>query len=144
MVGIIIHNVLVWYNSEIWGKNPTKSAKTAISGIFPPFSARKNSFLKSDSAMFRVLLIRIFVQKIWKKLTIKSRENSKNRFFRHFGPKISFSKIGLRHIFGITILHQFAKFHVKIWSTAPDIQEIPFFRRKLAVPAIFRKFRLQN
>ena len=32
----------------------------------------------------------------------------------------------------------------KIISTAREIQEIPFFRRKSAVPAIFKKFRLQK
>ena len=58
--------------------------------------------------------------------------------------KIRFSKIGLGHILDIGILHQRAKFHEKIYSTVREIQEIPFFRRKSAVPAIFRKFRLQK
>ena len=58
--------------------------------------------------------------------------------------KICFLKIGLGHILDIAILHQCAKFHEKILSTAREIQEIPFFRRKSAVPAIFRKFRLQK
>ena len=44
----------------------TKSAKTAISGIFPEFSAEKKFSQKSDSAMLWVLLICIFVQKIGK------------------------------------------------------------------------------
>ena len=56
--------------------------------------------------------------------------------------KIFFSKIGLRHFLNIIILRQCAKFHDKISSTARDIQEILFFQRKLAVPAIFRLFRL--
>ena len=72
----------------------------------------------------------------------------KNRFFRHisgiFGRKKIFLKIGLRHILDIIILRQCTKFHEKISSTARDIQEILFFRRKLAVPAIFRQFRLQK
>ena len=85
----------------------------------------------------------------WKKLMMKSREMAKKPVFpaysRHFRPeKIRFSKIGPGHILDIGILHQRAKFHEKILSTARVIQEIPFFRRKSAVPAIFRKFRLQK
>ena len=80
------------------GKVRTKSAKTAISGIFPAFSAGNKCF----------------------------------------------SNIGLRHILEIAILHQWAKFHEKIYSTAREIQEIPYFRRKSTVPAVFRKFRLQK
>jgi hypothetical protein len=53
-------------------------------------------------------------------------------------------RIGLGHILDIAILHQRAKFHEKILSTAREIQEILFFRRKSAVPAIYRKFRLQK
>ena len=80
---------------------------------------------------------------------MKSRENAKEpvfpAYFRHFRPeKICFSKIGLGHILDIAILHQCAKFHEKILSTAREIQKIPFFRRKSAVPAIFRMFRLQK
>ena len=41
-------------------------------------------------------------------------------------------------------LRQCEKFHKKISSTARDIQEILFFRQKLAIPAIFWKFRLQK
>ena len=68
----------------------------------------------------------------------------KKRFSGIFGRKFFFSKIGLRHIFDIIILRQCAKFHEKISSTARHIQEILFFRRKLAVPAIFSQFRLQK
>ena len=65
--------------------------------------------------------------------------------FPTFSARIkSFYKIGLHRILEIAILHLCAKFHEKIWSTAPEIQEIPFFRRKLAVPAIFEKFRVQK
>ena len=68
----------------------------------------------------------------------------KNRVFRHFRPKKKyFSKIGLGHILDTVILHQCAKFHEKIKGTAREIQEMPFFRQKSAVPAIFRQFRLQ-
>ena len=45
---------------------------------------------------------------------------------------------------GIGIWHQCAKFHGKMSTTAQEIQEIPFFRQKSAVPAIFRKFRVQK
>ena len=77
----------------------------------------------------------------------KSRENAKKNGFSGIFPafsagKIRFSKIGPDHILDIGILHQCAEFHEKIFSTAREIQEIPFFRRKSAVPAIFRKFRL--
>ena len=80
---------------------------------------------------------------------MKSWENAKKPVFpaylRHFRPgKYVVLKIGLGHILDIAILHQCAKFHEKILSTAREIQEIPFFRRKSAVPAIFRKFRLQK
>ena len=61
-----------------------------------------------------------------------------------WAEKIFISKIGLCHILDPNILHQCAKFHEKISSTARDIQEIPLFRQKLAVPAIFKKFRLQK
>ena len=52
--------------------------------------------------------------------------------------------MGLCHTLGTAILHQCAKFHEKMSTTAREIQEIPFFRQKLAVPAIFRKFRVQK
>ena len=90
-----------------------KSAETAISGIFPAFSAKKKCSEILDSAKFWTLLIRVFVQKLKK----MSRKCQKNRFFRHisgiFGRKKTCSKIGLPHILGITILHQCAKFHEK-------------------------------
>ena len=95
--------------------------------------------------MLLTLLIRIFEQKIRKKLMMKSRENAKKPVFPAFSAGNEFfPEIGLRHILGIAILHLRAKFHKKILSTAREIQEIPFFRRKSAVPAIFRKFRLQK
>ena len=89
-----------------------------------------------------------------KNLMIKSRENTKKTVFQHISSifdrkngifpaflagKIFFSKIGLRHISDIIILRQCAKFHKKISSTARDIQEILFFRRKSAISAIFRQ-----
>ena len=78
----------------------------------------------------------------------KSRENAKKpvfpAYFRLFRPEKCFSYIGLGHILDIAILHQCAKFHEKILSTAREIQKNTVFRRKSAVPAIFRKFRLQK
>ena len=48
----------------------------------------------------------------------------KNRFFRHisgiFGRKIFFSKIGLRHILGIAILHLCAKNQKKLMSRSRE------------------------
>ena len=65
----------------------------------------------------------------------------KNRFFRHisgiFGRKKMFFENRAPKILDIGILHQCAKFHEKIYSTAREIQEIPFFWRKSPVPAIF-------
>ena len=83
-----------------------------------------------------------------KKLMMKSRENAKKpvfpAYFRNFQPENFFFWKSGCHILDIIILRQYAKFHEKISSTARDIQEILFFRRKLAVPAIFRQFRLQK
>ena len=78
---------------------------------------------------------------------MKSRENAKiKRFFGIFpafsAGKIGLSKIGLPHILGIVILDQCAKFHEKVSNAAGELQEIPFFRRKSAVPVIFTKSRL--
>ena len=81
---------------------------------------------------------------------MKSGENAKKPVFSgilfpaFLAGKICFPKIGLGHILHIAFLHQCAKFHEKILSTAREIQEILFFRRKSAVPAIYRKFRLQK
>ena len=57
--------------------------------------------------------------------------------------KICFSKIGLGHILDIAILHQCAKFHEKILSTAREIQEIPFFRRFLQSSSYNNQFNWQ-
>ena len=53
--------------------------------------------------------------------------------------KIRFSKIGHRHILGIAILHQCAKFHEKYKVELEKFNKYSFFRRKSAVPAIFRQ-----
>ena len=102
----------------MWKKSKRKSAETAISGIFPAFSAGKKCSQKLDSTIFWGLLIRVFVQESGKTNDEISRKCQKKRFFRHisgiFGPKKGFPKIGLPHILGIAILHQCAKFHEKI------------------------------
>ena len=79
----------------------------------------------------------------------KFRENAKKTcFFGIFlafsAGKICFSKIGLRYISGIAILHQCAKFDEKNikYSSRNSINTV--FRRKSAVPAIFREFRLRK
>ena len=55
---------------------------------------------------------------------MKSRENAKKPGFSGIFPafsagKICFSKIGHRHILGIAILHQCAKFHEKFFFAFP-------------------------
>ena len=76
-MSITINNVFVQKTKKYHEKIQWKSAKTAISGIFPSFSTGKNFPCKSNSAIFWALLIRIFEEKIRKKLMMKS------RFFRH-------------------------------------------------------------
>ena len=81
------------------GKVRTKSTKTAISGIFPVFSAGKN-FL-SNIGLGHVMSISNMhlCAKNWKKLMMKSREMAKKpvfpAYFRHFRPeKYVFRKSG--------------------------------------------------
>ena len=99
------------YNEKI----RTKFAKTAISGIFPAFSAGKKIFSKIGLGHVMSIANTHLCAKNWKKLMMKSRENAKKPFFPAFSAeKICFSKIGLGHILDIAILHQCAKFHEKI------------------------------
>ena len=49
MVGIVISDVFKWKKQRNIRKKWTKSVKTAISGIFPGFSAGKRIFLKNRS-----------------------------------------------------------------------------------------------
>ena len=63
IVGVVINNVFVWKTTKYEEKNPNRIGKKRR---FPAFSAGKNFFPKSDSAIFWALLIRIFVQKIRK------------------------------------------------------------------------------
>ena len=82
-----------------------KSAGTAISGIFPAFSARKKFFSKIRLAHVLSITKTHLQAKSQKKIMTKFRGNSKKLVFRHisgiFGRKKIFSKIGLSHILGI-------------------------------------------
>ena len=69
-------------NKEIYGKNPIKFAKTAISAIFPAFLAGKKMFLKIRLDYILSIVNMHFCAKNQKELMIKSRENAKKAFFR--------------------------------------------------------------
>ena len=95
MVGIVISNVLSEKRTKYKEKVRTKSAITAISGIFPVFSAGKKNF--SKIGLGHVLSIDANAHlygKNQKKLMIKSRENAKKpgfpAYFRHFRPEKNF------------------------------------------------------
>ena len=81
---------------------------------FRHFRPEKNLSQKPDSAMFLALLIRIFLQNKISEKTIEeiSRKCQKTSFSGIFpafsAGKKCISKIGLRHILGIAILHQYA------------------------------------
>ena len=72
-------------------KTQTKAAKTAISGIFPAFSAGKKCFLKIGLVHNLNIVNTHLCAKIQKKLMIKPRENAKKpvfpAYFRHFRPE---------------------------------------------------------
>ena len=77
------------------GKVRTKSAKTAISGIF----GRKKNFLKIGLDHVMSISNMHLCAKNWKKLTMKSREMAKKpgfpAYFQHFRPeKYVFRKSG--------------------------------------------------
>ena len=135
----------MWKNKNYTEKVQWKCAKTAISGIF----GRKKVFLKNRARPYFDYCYYAFLNKESVKTNDEILRKCQKTGFSGIFPVFSagkkcFSKIGLRQILDIGILHQCAKFHEKIYSTAREIQEIPFFRRKSAVPAIFRKFRLQK
>ena len=75
-------------------KSRTKSAKTAISGIFPAFSAGKKFFSKIGLGHVLNIMNTHLCAKNQKKLMIKSRENAKKpvfpAYFRHFRPEKNF------------------------------------------------------
>ena len=111
------------------------------------FSARKNFFSKIGHSHVLGIANTHLCAKNQKKIMLKLRKGQKSVFsgiFLAFSARKFFFENRLHHILDITILHQCAKFDEKISSTARYIQEIPFVRRKLAVPVIFRKIRLQK
>ena len=74
-----------------------KFAKTAISGIFPAFSAGKKFFSKIGLGHVMSIANTHLCAKNWKKLMMKSRENAKkpvfSAYFRYFRPeKIFYQK----------------------------------------------------
>ena len=80
-------------------KTRTKSEKTAISGIFPAFSAGKKFFSKIGLALVLSIVNTHLCAKNQKKLMIKSRENAKKpvfpAYFGHFRlEKYFFQKSG--------------------------------------------------
>ena len=86
--------------TEYKEKVRTKFAKTAISGIFPAFSAGKKFFSKIRLGNVMGIANTHLCAKKWKKLMMKSRENAKKpgfpAYFRHFRPKKNiFRKSGL-------------------------------------------------
>ena len=86
------------------GKVRTKSAKMAISGKFPAFSAGKKFFSRIGLGHVMGIAIRIFVQKNQKKLMMKSRVNAQKPGFRHisgiFGRKKIFFENRAPSLFG--------------------------------------------
>ena len=104
-------------------KSEQNLQKWRLPAYFRHFRPEKNFYQKSDSAILWALLICIFVQKNAKK-TNDEIENRAQSHFRHW--------------------HFASVCQISCKNTAREIQEIPFFRRKSAVPAIFRKFRLRK
>ena len=146
---MLFSNVLSEKTTKYKGKVRRKSAKKAISGIFPAFTAGKKILTKIGLGhVMSIANMHLYAKKLEKTNDEISRNGQKISFSGIFpafsAGRIRFLKIGLSHILNIGILHQCAKFHEKIYSTAREIQEIPFFRRKSAFPAIFIKFRLQK
>ena len=94
-----------------------------ISGIFN----RKKIFLKNRTRHVLSIFNTHLCAMHWAEQMMKSRENAKKTGFSGIFPafsagKICFLKIGLDHILDVAILHQCAKFHEKILSTAREIQ----------------------
>ena len=85
-----------------------KSAITAISGIFPVFSAGKKLFSKIGLGHVMSIVNTLLCAKSWKKLMMKSRENAKKPVFPAFSSGNEFfPEIGL--ILGIAVLNLCAK-----------------------------------
>ena len=75
-------------------KDRTKYAKTAISGIFPAFSAGNEFFSKIGLGHILGIINTHLCAKNQKKLMIKSREKAQKpgfpAYFRHFRPEMNF------------------------------------------------------
>ena len=130
-----------------------KSAKTAISGIFPAFSAGKIRFSKIE--LRNILGIAIlhqcakFHEKNIKyssrntrntvfpvKIRTKSAKTAISGIFRHFRPgKKLFSRIGLGHVLCIPNTHLWAENQEKQMMKSLENAKKPVF------PAYFRHFR---
>ena len=102
-----------------------KCQKTGFSGIFPAFSAGKKLFSKIGLGHILSIPNTRLCAKNQEKLMMKSRENAQKPVFSGIIPAFStgnefFSKIGLRHILGITILHLCAKNQQKLMSQSRE------------------------
>ena len=99
----------------------TKSAKSAISGIFPAFSAGKKFFSKIGLGHVLSIANAHLYGENQKKVMMKSRENAKKPVFPAFSAGNEFfPEIGLRHILGIAILRLCAKNRQKLMSQSRE------------------------
>ena len=106
------------------------------------FQPEKYFFSKIGLCHILAITILHHCAKNQKKLMMISQKNAKKNGFSGLFPaflvgKLTFSKIELRHILGIAILHQYAKFHEKMSTTAREIQEIPVFPAKIGCSGDF-------
>ena len=131
------------------GKDRTKSAKTAISGIFPAFSAGKKLFLKIGLGDVLGIANTRLCAKNQVKLMMKSLKNAKKPVFpacfRHFRPeKYVFRKSGSVTFQTLAFCISVPNFMKKYTVQLEKFKKYRFSGKKLAVQAIFRKFRLQK
>ena len=99
--------------------------KTAISGIFPAVSTETEFFTKIGLDHVLSIANAHLYGKNQKKLMMKSRKKCPKTGFTGIFPVFStgsefFSKIWLRHIFGIAILHLCAKNQQKLMSQSRE------------------------
>ena len=99
--------------------------KTAISGIFPLFSAGKNFFSKIGFGHVLGIANTRLCAKNQKKTNDEISKKCQKTGFSGIFPAFSagnefFPEIGLRHIFGIAILHLCAKNHKKLMSQSRE------------------------
>ena len=156
ILGIAVDYILCEKNKKYTEKVQWKCAKTAISGIFPVFSAGK-FFLRNRTRPYFGHCYYAFLNKESVKTNDEiSRKHKKNGFSGIFP---AFWKSG-SGIFGRNKLffENWARSHFRhchfasvckiswknIKYSSRNSRNPVFFRRKSAVPAIFRKFRLQK